>query len=171
MLAYGKHALSLYIVDALRTGLILASRDARQNKQIWQNAENNDEITTLSFHPSHRNILLAGGDDGLVSLFNTDIVEEDDSLIQVINHGPIHKAGFLGDDRIFALSSDQNFAVHHVSTPGDEQDPEPVLIGDLRPLIPCQYVIDVVKSGGEYVIAAGTNIGQVTRQADLHTSC
>lgn len=125
----------------------------------------------MSFRPSQRNILLAGGDDGLVSLFNTDIAEEDDSLVQVINHGPVHKAGFLGDNRIFALSSDQKFAVHPVSTPGDEQDPEPALIGDLRPSIPCQYVIDVLKSGEEYVVAAGTNIGHVPRESDLYTSC
>lgn len=125
----------------------------------------------MSFHPSRQNILLAGGDDGLVSLFDSNIAEEDESLLQVINHGPIHRAGFIGDHRIFALSSDQNFAVHPVSTPGDEQDPEPTLIGDVRPLIPCQYVIDVLKSGEDYVIAAGTNTEYVTRQPGPHTCC
>lgn len=105
--------------------------------------------------------MLAGSDDGLVSLFDTNIAEEDESLVQVIKHGPIHKAGFLGENRIFVLSSDQNFAVHPVSSPGDEEDPEPTLIGDLRPLVPCQYVIDVQKSGDEYVVAAGTNIEYV----------
>lgn len=146
-----------------RISLTFVPRDVRQNRQIWQNAENNDEITTVNFHPSRHNILLAGGDDGLVSLFDSDITEEDDSLLQVINHGPVHKAGFLDDNRVFALSSDQNFAVHPVSTPGDEQDPEPILIGDLRPLIPCQYVIDVLKSGEDYVIVAGTNTEYVAQ--------
>ncbi|KAK5082145.1 hypothetical protein LTR05_007288 [Lithohypha guttulata] len=127
----------------------------------WQNAENNDEITAIEFHPSRSNVVLAGGDDGLVSLFDTQVVEEEDSLLQVINHGPIHKAGFLGDDRIYALSSDQNLAVHPVSTPGDEEDPQPTLFGDLRSVIPCQYVVDVFKSGHDYVIAAGTNIEYV----------
>ena len=137
---------------------LIFSRDNRQGRKIWQNAENNDEITTINFHPSRLNVILAGGDDGLVSLFDSNIVEEDDSLIQVINHGPIHKAGFLGEHRIFALSSDQNFAIHALSTPGDGEDPEPCLIGDLRPQIPCQYVIDVVQSGQNVVIATGTNI-------------
>ena len=104
--------------------------------------------------------MLAGSDDGLVSLFDVHIAEEDDSLIQVVNHGPIHKAGFLGDNRIFALSSDQNLAIHPVSTPDDEEDPEPIQMGDLRPIVPCQYIIDVFRSGQEYVIAAAMNIDQ-----------
>lgn len=112
----------------------------------------------MAFHPARPSIVLAGGDDGLVSLYDTNIVEEDDSLVQVINHGPIHKAGFLGDDRVFALSSDQDLAVHPVSTPGEEEDPEPIRLGDLRPIIPCQYVVDMVRSGQDYVIAAGKNI-------------
>ncbi|KAK4912192.1 hypothetical protein LTR66_017304, partial [Elasticomyces elasticus] len=132
--------------------------DVRSSKQLWQNAENNEDITCLEFHPDKDNVLLAGGDDGLVSLYDTAIVEEDDSLLQVINHSPVHLAGFLGGNRVYAVSSDQNLAIHPVSSSGDEEDPEPTRIGDLRPLIPCQYVIDVVKSGTDFVIAAGTNI-------------
>lgn len=119
----------------------------------------------MSFHPSRTNLLLSGGDDGLVSVFDTDVADEEDSLLQAINHGPIHRAGFLGDNRIYALSSDQNFAVHPVSTPGDEQDPSPTLIGDLRPIIPCQYVVDILKSGQDYIVVAGTNIEYVTLDA------
>ena len=133
-------------------------RDARTNKQIWQNAENNDEITTVDFHPTRDNIVLSGSDDGLVSLFDTNIAEEEDSLLQVVNHGPIHKAGFLGEKRVFALSSDQNLAIHPVSSADDEADPEPVIFGDLRPLVSCQYVIDVLRSGEEYVVATGSNL-------------
>lgn len=135
----------------------LADRDPRQNKQIWQNAENNDEITVVDLHPT-REVILAGGDDGLVSLFDSTIVEEEDSLIQAVNHGPIHKAGFLGEHRIFALSSDQNLAVYPLSTPGDAQDPPAAVVGDLRPIVPCQYVIDVQRHGEDVFIAAGTNI-------------
>lgn len=133
------------------------NRDLRQNKQIWQNAENNDEITALDFHPT-KDIVLAGSDDGLVSLFDTTILEEEDSLLQAISHGPIHRAGFLGARRLYALSSDQNLAIHPVSTPGDEEDPSPTLFGDLRPTIPCQYVIDIQQHNDDVVIAAGTNI-------------
>lgn len=135
----------------------MIDRDSRQSKQIWQNAENNDEITVVAFHPT-KEVILSGGDDGLVSLFDTTILEEEDSLLQAINHGPIHKAGFLGDHRIYALSSDQNFAIHSVLTPEEHEDPPPFLFGDLRPTIPCQYVIDIQKHNEEIVVAAGTNI-------------
>lgn len=122
------------------------------------NAENSDDITALDLHRSRSNILLAGGDDGQLSMFDTNIADEDDSLLQGVSHGPIHKAGFLGSDRFFALSSDQNFSVYPVSSPGDQEDPEPTVFGDLRPLIPCEYVINVFESGEGYAVAAGSNI-------------
>jgi len=94
-------------------------------------------------------------------LFDTNIQDEEESLSQVINHGPIHKAGFLDSDRVYALSSDQNLAIHPVSTPDDNEDPLPTLIGDLRPIVPCQYVIDFLKSGNDHVVATGINTGYV----------
>lgn len=102
--------------------------------------------------------MLSGGDDGQVSIFDSNIQEEDDSLLQGVNHGPVHKAGFLGDQRFFALSSDQNLSIHPLSSPGDEEDPLPTLLGDLRPLVSCEYVIDVFKTGEDYVVATGSNI-------------
>lgn len=125
---------------------------------LWQNAENNDEVTVVDFHPRRPEIILAGGDDGLVSIFDTSVAEEDDSLLQVINHGPVHKAGFLDENCVYALSSDQRFSIHPVSTLDDQQDPVPSVMGDLRPTIPCQYVIDVLRSKDSFAIAAGTNI-------------
>lgn len=135
----------------------MIDRDRRQSKQIWQNAENNDDITALDFHPSKQHVLLAGGDDGQVGIFDTMVADEDESLMQGVNHGPIHKAGFLGNDRFFALSSDQNLSVYAVSSADDSEDPLPTLLGDLRPEIPCEYVIDIFRSGDGYAVAAGTN--------------
>ena len=123
----------------------------------WQNAENNDDITALDFHPTRENTILVGGDDGLVSLFDMNVAEEDDSLVQAVNHGPIHKAGFLQSDALFALSSDQNLSLHPIYSPERDQEPEPVLFGDLRPIIPCEYVIDVVRTGLDHAVAAGSH--------------
>lgn len=139
--------------------LMTGSRDSRTQKQLWQNSENNDDITALDFHPVRNTQLLAGGDDGVVSIFDTTIPDEEDSLLQAINHGPVHKAGFLGENRFFALSSDQSFAIHPVSTPDDNEDPAPMVFGDLRDKVPCQYVIDVARLGAEYALIAGTNTG------------
>jgi hypothetical protein len=94
----------------------------------------------------------------MVSIYDTQIVEEDDSLLQAINHGPVHRAGFLGQENLFALSSDQNLALHSL-TLEDVGNDEPAAdqLGDLRPLIPCEYVIDVFLNGHDYVVACGSH--------------
>jgi WD40 repeat protein len=144
----------LRLEDQLTTHLC---RDLRQNKPRWQNSENNDDITAIEFHPEKANILLAGGDDGLVSLFDTNIQEEEDSLVQAFNHGPIHKAGFVDQGAIYALSSDQNLAIHPVYDEGRTTEPEALRVGDLRPLVPCEYVIDLLHVGSDFVVAAGSH--------------
>jgi WD repeat-containing protein 89 len=137
----------------------------------WQSTENNDDITDLHFHPTRRNHLLSGGIDGLVSIFDTKISDEDDSLLQVVNHGPIHKAGFLSDEVIFALSHDEQLSIHAVTRDIEEAaatssntahvnagDVPPVHFGDLRPVLRCDYVIDVMQIGDKSFVAAGTHI-------------
>lgn len=112
----------------------------------------------MEFHPTQNSILLSGGDDGLVSVFDTSIVEEDDSLVQAVNHGPIHKAGFLGNDDFYALSSDQNLALHSLTLEDAEvEKPAPDQLGDLRSIVPCEYVIDIFRSGPDYVVACGSH--------------
>jgi WD40 repeat protein len=123
----------------------------------WTTSENSDDITALDFHPTQDNLLLAGGDDGLVSIFNISISEQDDSLVQAVQHGPINKAGFMHSDRFFALSSDQNLAIHPLFTEDQGASTAPILFGDVRPEIPCEYVVDVVKTGDDYAIAAGSH--------------
>ncbi|EXJ89818.1 hypothetical protein A1O3_02885 [Capronia epimyces CBS 606.96] len=143
---------------AVGSEAVVSVWDRRQNRLRWQNSEINDEITALAFHASHHNLLLSGGDDGLVSIFDTNIIEEDDSLIQAVNHGPIHKAGFLGPSNLYALSSDQNLALHSLTLPDTDADEPPSdQFGDLRPIIPCEYVIDVFQTGLDYVVACGSH--------------
>lgn len=53
----------------------------------WQSSENHDDITALQYHPSDNHMLLSGGDDGLVGVFDTTIQDDNESLIQAFNHG------------------------------------------------------------------------------------
>ncbi|KAK5454182.1 hypothetical protein LTS15_006182 [Exophiala xenobiotica] len=146
-----------------------SSRDRRQMRMRWQNTELNDEITALDFHPVRDNVLLAGGDDGLVSIFDTQIVEEEDSLLQAVNHGPIHKAGFLGVSDLYALSSDQNLALHSLTLEDtDAIEPSPNQLGDLRPLVPCEYVIDIFRTGPDHVVACGSHSKSRVDLVQLH---
>jgi WD40 repeat protein len=129
----------------------------RTNKLRWQNKENNDDITDLHFHPSHPAHLLSGGVDGLVSIFDTTIESEEDSLAQAINHGPIHRAGFLTEKVVYALSSDEHLSLYPVSTDDDNDDPEPVVFGDLREKLDCEYAIHVSPEGLTGYLAVGNH--------------
>jgi WD40 repeat protein len=143
----------------------------------WQSTENSDDITDIHFHPSRRNHLLSGGIDGLVSIFDTDVMDEDDSLLQVVNHGPIHKAGFLSDEVVFALSHDEQFSIYAVTNDAETaipfagslsenarpatRDIPPVHFGDLRPVLHCNYAIDVLHVDSSTFVAAGTHVKYV----------
>ncbi len=53
----------------------------------WQSSENHDDITALQYHPSDHHMLLSGGDDGLLGVFDTTIQDDNESLFQAFNHG------------------------------------------------------------------------------------
>ncbi|KIW69345.1 hypothetical protein PV04_05226 [Phialophora macrospora] len=161
-LAKAVNALASRLHDvALGSDSVVSVWDRRQTKVRWQNTEVNDEVTALGFHPSRDNLLLSGGDDGVVCIFDTQVQEEQDSLLQAVNHGPVHKAGFLGSANLYALSSDQNLALHSLTVDDvdveAEQTPAPDQLGDLRPTVPCEYVIDILQSGQDHVVACGSH--------------
>lgn len=115
----------------------------------------------LQFHPTRRHVLLSGSTDGLVNIYDTTIADEDDVLLQVINHGSIHRAGFLSDNAVYALSHDEVFSIHPVTDPDSEStanDPSPIHFGDVRQLLSCQYVVQILPSSqGSFLAAGDTN--------------
>ncbi|KAJ5091363.1 hypothetical protein NUU61_006233 [Penicillium alfredii] len=113
----------------------------------------------LQYHPSRSNILLSGSTDGLVNVYDTTVTDEDEALVQVINHGSVHHAGFLSERTIYALSHDEVFSVHPATDPDEPtQEPEPVQFGDVRESLACEYVAQLcIGSQGPY-IAAGNKI-------------
>ncbi|OQE89851.1 hypothetical protein PENNAL_c0013G00422 [Penicillium nalgiovense] len=115
--------------------------------------------TQLQYHPTRSNILLSGSTDGLVNIYDTTVTDEDEALVQVINHGSVHHAGFLSERTIFALSHDEHFSVYPATDPDDaSQEPEPVHFGDVREPLGCEYVAQLcVGAQGPY-IAAGNKI-------------
>ncbi|KAB8269809.1 WD40-repeat-containing domain protein [Aspergillus minisclerotigenes] len=119
----------------------------------------NDDVTELQYHPTRNNVVLSGSTDGLVNVYNTDITDEDEALVQVINHGSVHHAGFLSERTIYALSHDEVFSIHPATDPEEEvQEPNPVQFGDLRQPLGCEYIAQLcIGSQGPYV-AAGHKI-------------
>lgn len=92
-----------------------------------------------------------------MNIYDTTVSDEDDALLQVVNHGSIHHAGFLAEDAIYALSHDEIFSVYpRHSSEEAATEPPPIPFGDLRQALDCNYVVQVVKGrGGEAFIAAG----------------
>lgn len=113
----------------------------------------------LQFHPKHKNVLLSGSTDGLVNLYDINIPDEDDALLQVINHGSIHHAGFLSETAVYALSHDETFAIHPITNPDSaaDEDVSPIQFGDLRPSLGCEYVVQTLGNDhGSYLAAGNT---------------
>jgi WD40 repeat protein len=108
-----------------------------------------DSITQLMWHPTQKNLLLSGSTDGLVSVFDAEVAEEEDALMQVLNpRSAVHCAGFLpGGEQVYALSTDEQFWVYGLEKSGTaEEEALPVKeFGDVRGELGCMYVVDVVK--------------------------
>jgi WD repeat-containing protein 89 len=120
-----------------------------------------DTITELRFlpYPSNAsNVLLSGSTDGLVNVFDTSVADEDDAVLQVINHhGAIHHAGLLGDD-IFALSMDEHLTVYVQQHQDLERsDPSPFVVGDLRQHVDCEYAIKLLNRDASPLVAVGNH--------------
>jgi WD40 repeat protein len=117
----------------------------------------NDDVTMVGFHPTDTNGLISGSTDGLVNLYNTSITDEDDALFQTVNHGAsIHKAGFLSEKRLFALSHMETMAIYCVYDADEDKEEMSgkVDLGDLRGLLSCDYVADILSG---YVAAGKDN--------------
>lgn len=100
--------------------------------------------------------------DGLINVYDTTIADEDDALIHIINHGSsISHAGFLSDTEIYALSHDESFTVQELDDPSEASPTgqSRLVFGDLRPLLKCDYIVDIIQSARpkEAIIGAGSH--------------
>lgn len=120
-----------------------------------------DTVTQLQFHPAQPQILLSGSTDGLVSVFDVNIEDEDDALQQVLNaRSAVHCAGFLAQDQVYVVSTDEQYSIYTLAKTAaeDEELPPPIQFGDVRKELDCMYVIDIlVQPDGPPLIAYGHN--------------
>lgn len=97
----------------------------------------------------------------MVNLYNTTIEDEDEALHQTVNHGAsIHHAGFLTEVNIFALSHDEKFSTCQMVTSFADsvEEPPPHKFGDLRGMLGCEYVANVLaRPGGGGVVGVGSH--------------
>lgn len=129
------------------------------------NESHTDTVTQLAFHPTQPNILLSGSTDGLVSIFDVNLVDEEDALQQVLNpRSAVHCAGFIAQDQAYVVSTDEQYSIHTLAkTKLEEEDVPPAIqFGDVRTTLHCTYVIDVlIQDDGPPLMAHG-NLGDRT---------
>jgi len=120
-----------------------------------------DDVTELQYHPRQAAILLSGSTDGLVNIYDTTISDEEDALYQTINHGAsIHRANFLSDIDIFALSHDEKFSMYELVTNPEEgvAEPPPCHYGDMREELGGEYIANIIsRPDGSAVIGVGSH--------------
>ncbi|EMC99162.1 hypothetical protein BAUCODRAFT_31478 [Baudoinia panamericana UAMH 10762] len=130
-----------------------------------------DSITQLAFHPVHPNGLLSGSTDGLVSLFDLGMAEEEDALQQVLNpRSAVHCAGFLSPDEVYILTTDEQFSIYSLAEAAVNGDAtaQAIDFGDVRSKLDCMYVIDLLKQAdGQPVVAHGHNERQTLTLTQL----
>lgn len=126
-----------------------------------------DTITQLAFHPNQPNILLSGSTDGLVSLFDTNIQDEEDALQRVLNpRSAVHCSGFLSPMEAYVVTTDEHFSIYSLSDPSDTDSRSVLEIGDVREKLDCMYVVNLI-SGQHPVLVYGHNVNQTLSVVQL----
>ncbi|KAK4197850.1 WD40-repeat-containing domain protein [Triangularia verruculosa] len=132
--------------------------------KIQYNEIHSDDITELTFHPIQPNLLLSGSTDGLLSISDTLITDEDELVITTFNHGSIHHAGFLNQGtELYAASHDEKFALYDMSDETPEQGSALLDMGDIREVMGCQYLANVVPKLGN----AGAVVGVGSQDQEM----
>ncbi|KAL9089275.1 MAG: hypothetical protein Q9165_005843 [Trypethelium subeluteriae] len=115
--------------------------------------------TTTTTHATSPPLLLSGSTDALLTVFDPAHAAEDDAVVQVFNLGSaVHRAGVLGG-QVWATSADEGMSFFEVG--GDagvggvvEGEKGVQELGDVRELVGCRYVVDVVE--GDLVVGDAT---------------
>ncbi|CAM1504660.1 Fc.00g022510.m01.CDS01 [Cosmosporella sp. VM-42] len=147
------HTASIFLWDV---------RSTPSQKAHYQEVHS-DDITSLTFNPTHPTHLLSGSTDGLVNVYDTTIADEDDVTLQTFNHNAsIHHCAWLTATEVLAVSHDERFALYDVAeerTTGDAT----LDFGDLRSVLGVQYVADVTpkSDGSGAVVGAGSQDNQM----------
>eukprot|EP00735_Rhodelphis_limneticus_P014773 TRINITY_DN8853_c0_g1::TRINITY_DN8853_c0_g1_i1::g.19033::m.19033 TRINITY_DN8853_c0_g1::TRINITY_DN8853_c0_g1_i1::g.19033 ORF type:complete len:384 (+),score=39.34,sp/Q54QU5/WDR89_DICDI/27.18/3e-32,WD40/PF00400.27/1.3,WD40/PF00400.27/8.3e+02,WD40/PF00400.27/1.1e+02,WD40/PF00400.27/0.0022,WD40/PF00400.27/0.0012 TRINITY_DN8853_c0_g1_i1:82-1233(+) len=77
-----------------------------------------EPVTRLRWHPVQTSLLLSGSVDGLATLFNPSVADEDDALSIVLNvQQPVSQLGFFGDNAeyVWATSTVESLALFRLA--------------------------------------------------------
>ena len=156
-----------YAEEGLGTVSVLLYDTRSLSAPVRNYAESHtDTITQLAFHPTEPNLLMSGSTDGLVSVFDVNIQEEEDALQTVLNpRSAVHCAGFLTSTTAYVATTDEHFSIYSLA----ENDNTFVDFGDVREKASCTYIVSVL-NGSSPAIACGHNINETLSIVELDVS-
>lgn len=118
-----------------------------------------DEITQLMFAPNQHNILLSGGADGLICLYNTSASEMEDAVISILNTDcDIGKVGFFGPslEGIYCISTIETLSLWHYPSAQRISN-----FSNIREDLNVDYLVDCFSSdeNSALILVAGSHTG------------
>lgn len=117
-----------------------------------------DTITQLAFHQDQPHCLLSASTDGLVSIFDLSVEDEEDALQQVLNpRSAVHCAGFVDTEHAFVVTSDEQFSIYSLRDDDDATERNGTHFGDVRESLKCTYVVNLIP-GAQPVLTCGNNV-------------
>lgn len=135
--------------------------DSRSPNALLSYSESHSEdVTSLYWHPTN-NLLLSGGGDGIVNLFDTTVLDEDDAVLQVLNHGAsVHIAQFLGKNEVMCISHMETGSLYQLSYAQEDNPRDQVReYGDLRAKVSTDYCISMDTSSTNPTLYCASNDG------------
>lgn len=120
-----------------------------------------DEITQLSFHPSHPNILGSSGEDGLICLYDVGSAAASEAALSIMNTDcAVNKFGFFGPngEGLYSISSIETLSIwHHPSAQRLSY------FEDIRERSGMDYLIDCVETtpDDELLLLTGMHSGEI----------
>lgn len=150
--------------DAIDAGIrspdaIVSVYDSRSTAPLVSYTDSHaEDVTALSWHPTN-NLLLSGGQDGLINVFDTTIVDEEEAVLQVFNHGSsLHLAQFVGKNEVFAISHMESASLYKLSYAQEEIPRDEIKeFGDLRPKLGMDYCVSFVAGAAPKMFTGSSN--------------
>ncbi|CCG83420.1 WD domain protein [Taphrina deformans PYCC 5710] len=145
------------------TDAIVSVYDSRSpNALVSYPDSHGEDVTSLSWH-MHNNLLLSGGGDGIINVIDTTVVDEDDAILQVFNHGSsIHLAQFVGKNEVLAFSHMETASLYKMSYNQEEVPRDEVKeFGDVRSKLAMDYAISF-GAGAPATLFTGSSAGHIS---------
>ncbi|ORY86397.1 WD40-repeat-containing domain protein [Protomyces lactucae-debilis] len=146
------------------TDALVSVYDARGSAPLVVYADSHaEDVTSLNWHHTH-NLLLSGGGDGIATLFDTNVTDEDDAVLQVINHGAsLHVAQFVGKNEVLGISHMETASLYKLSYAQEDSPRDAVKeFGDLRAKLGVDYAISFSSGSEPKLFAGSTETGLVS---------